>query len=70
MLWRERRKFAVTVQGDVVDGIQGPTVTYRVWPKLAELQKAHAAGLLESPLPARWRESSKEQGSIVVPACR
>ena len=65
VIWREGRKFAVTVQGDVIDGIQGPTVTGRVWPKLAELQKRmppsysiQIAGAVE--------ESSKGQGSIAV----
>ena len=29
VLWREGRDYAVTVQGDVVEGVQGPTVTRR-----------------------------------------
>ena len=37
VIWREGRNFAVTVQGDVVDGIQGPTVTHR---SLAEARRA------------------------------
>ena len=65
VLWREGRKFAVTVQGDVVDGIQGPTVTNRVWPKLAELQKRMPAGY-SITIAGAVEESSKGQGSIVV----
>jgi multidrug efflux pump len=65
VLWREGRKFAVTVQGDVVDGIQGPTVTHRVWPKLAELQKRMPPGY-SIGIAGAVEESSKGQGSIVV----
>jgi len=65
VLWREGRKFAVTVQGDVVDGIQGPTVTHRVWPKLAELQKRMPPGY-SITIAGAVEESSKGQGSIVV----
>ncbi|MCW5659462.1 MAG: efflux RND transporter permease subunit [Burkholderiaceae bacterium] len=65
VLWREGRKFAVTVQGDVVDGVQGPTVTRRVWPKLAELQKRMPPGY-SITIAGAVEESSKGQGSIVV----
>ena len=65
VLWREGRKFAVTVQGDVVDGIQGPTVTHRVWPKLAELEKRMPPGY-SITIAGAVEESSKGQGSIVV----
>jgi multidrug efflux pump len=65
VLWREGRKFAVTVQGDVVDGIQGPTVTHRVWPKLAELQKRMPPGY-SITIAGAVEESGKGQGSIVV----
>ena len=30
LMWREGRAYAITVQGDVVDGIQGPTVSAQV----------------------------------------
>ena len=33
VLWREGRSYAVTVQGDVVEGMQGPTVTGELWGK-------------------------------------
>ncbi|WP_161955510.1 efflux RND transporter permease subunit, partial [Escherichia coli] len=38
VMWREGRNYAVTVQGDVAEGLQGATVTREVWPKLDELQ--------------------------------
>ncbi|HYJ98865.1 MAG TPA: efflux RND transporter permease subunit, partial [Burkholderiaceae bacterium] len=65
VIWREGRKFAVTVQGDVIDGIQGPTVTHRIWPKLAELQKRMPPGY-SIQIAGAVEESSKGQGSIAV----
>ncbi|MFZ9556062.1 MAG: efflux RND transporter permease subunit [Limnohabitans sp.] len=43
VMWRENRDYAITVQSDIVDGLQGATVTNQIWPALSELQ-------------ARWRE--------------
>jgi multidrug efflux pump subunit AcrB len=65
VMWREGRKFAITVQGDVVDGVQGPTVTQRVWPKLAVLQAEMPAGY-SIQIAGAVEESSKGQGSIAV----
>jgi multidrug efflux pump subunit AcrB len=65
VMWREGRKYAVTVQGDVVEGVQGPTVTQRVWPKLAELQTRMPPGYAIQIAGAQ-EESSKGQGSIVA----
>ena len=65
VLWREGRKFAVTVQGDVVDGIQGPTVTQRVWPKMQELQARMPPGY-SIQIAGAVEESRKGQGSIIV----
>jgi multidrug efflux pump len=31
VIWRENRNYAVTVQSEVKDGVQGPTVTTQVW---------------------------------------
>ena len=31
VIWRENRNYAITVQSEVKDGIQGPTVTTQVW---------------------------------------
>jgi multidrug efflux pump subunit AcrB len=65
VLWREGRNFAVTVQGDIVEGIQGPTVTTQVWPKLAEL-KAKMPDGYNIQIAGAVEESSKGQGSIAV----
>ncbi|HEX6018698.1 MAG TPA: efflux RND transporter permease subunit [Burkholderiaceae bacterium] len=65
VLWREGRKFAVTVQGDVTDGIEGATVTQRIWPKLQQLQARMPAGY-SIQVAGAVEESRKGQGAIVT----
>ena len=63
VMWREGRNYAVTVQGDVAEGLQGATVTREVWPKLDELQKQMPTGYAIQ-IAGAVEESSKGQGSI------
>ena len=65
VLWREGRSYAVTVQGDVAEGLQGATVSAQVWPKLQELQGRMPTGYTLSVAGA-VEESSKGQGSIAA----
>jgi multidrug efflux pump subunit AcrB len=65
VLWREGRKFAVTVQGDVVDGLQGATVTAQVWPALQKLKERMPPGY-DIEIAGAVAESSKGQGSIAA----
>jgi multidrug efflux pump len=65
VIWREGRDFAVTVQGDVVEGVQGPTVTTLVWPKLQTLRAQMPAGY-DIKIAGAAEESSKGQGSIAI----
>jgi multidrug efflux pump subunit AcrB len=65
VMWREGRLYAVTVQGDVAEGLQGATVTKEVWPKLDELQKQMPAGY-SIDIAGAVEESSKGQGSIAA----
>ncbi len=44
VLWREGRDYAVTVQGDVAEGVQGPTVTAAVWPAMQALAQQMPPG--------------------------
>lgn len=44
VVWREGREWAITVQSDVVDGIQGPTVSSQISPKLDKLRANLPAG--------------------------
>jgi multidrug efflux pump subunit AcrB len=65
VLWREGRQFAVTIQGDVVEGVQGPTVTAQVWPQLQALAATMPPGY-SIEVAGAVEESSKGQGAIVV----
>jgi multidrug efflux pump len=65
VIWRENRDFAVTVQGDVVDGVQGPTVTAQLWPELQRLKSRMPAGY-DVVIAGAVAESSKGQGSIAA----
>jgi multidrug efflux pump subunit AcrB len=65
VLWREGRDFAVTVQGDVVEGIQGATVTAEVWPAMQQLAAKMPPGF-RIQIAGAVEESSKGQGSIAV----
>jgi multidrug efflux pump subunit AcrB len=65
VLWREGRKFAVTVQGDVVEGMQGATVTAQVWPALQKLKERMPPGY-DIEVAGAVAESSKGQDSIAA----
>jgi len=65
ILWRENRDFAVTVQGDVVEGLQGPTVTAQVWPELQKLAAQMPPGF-RVEVAGAVEESSKGQGSLLA----
>jgi multidrug efflux pump subunit AcrB len=38
ILWRINRDMAITVRGDVIDGVQPPDVTNAIWPKLQSIR--------------------------------
>jgi len=67
VLWREGRKYAVTVQGDVVEGVQGATVTKEVWPELAKLRDRLPEGM-DIEIAGAVAESSKGTSSIIAGA--
>ena len=65
VLWRENRDYAITVQCDIVEGLQGATVTNELLPKLKEMEakwqpgyRVEVAGAVEA--------SSKGSDSIIV----
>ncbi len=69
VMWREGREYAITVQSDIVEGLQGATVTQQLWPALERLQaqwqdqqllgyRIEVAGAVE--------ESSKGSASIAA----
>ena len=65
VIWREGRNYAITVQGDVVEGVQGPTVTAQVWPELQKLAARMPPGYAIQ-IAGAVEESSKGQGSIAA----
>jgi multidrug efflux pump len=65
VMWREGRNYAVTVQGDVVEGVQGPTVTAQVWPELKALSDKMPPGY-RIEIAGAVEESSKGQGSLLA----
>lgn len=69
VMWREKRSFAITVQGDVREGLQGATVTHELLPALRELEEVwHAAGdtAYRIEVAGAVEESSKGSGAIVA----
>jgi multidrug efflux pump len=69
VMWREGRDYAITVQSDIVEGLQGATVTSELQPKLAAVQdKWKAAGIsgYRIEVAGAVEESSKGSASIVA----
>ena len=65
LMWREGRSYAITIQGDIVDGVQGPTVSAQVWPQLQQLAQRMPGGY-RIEVAGAVEESSKGQGSIAA----
>ncbi|HSV79146.1 MAG TPA: efflux RND transporter permease subunit [Ramlibacter sp.] len=65
VMWREGRNYAITVQSDIVEGMQGATVSAELLPKLQELERAWPAGYAIQVAGA-VEESSKGSSSIVT----
>jgi multidrug efflux pump subunit AcrB len=69
VMWRENRDYAITVQGDIVEGLQGATVTDQLLPKLRALEaRWHAAGegAYRIEVAGAVEESSKGSASILA----
>jgi multidrug efflux pump subunit AcrB len=65
VVWREGREWAITVQSDVVDGIQGPTVSSQLDPVLDKLRAQLPAGY-KIELAGAAADSGKAQESIAA----
>jgi multidrug efflux pump subunit AcrB len=65
VVWRENREWAVTVQSDVGDGIQGPTVSNQINPRLDALRAKLPAGY-RIELAGAIADSGKAQESIAA----
>jgi len=67
VLWREGRDYAATVQGDIIEGLQGATVTAQLDPLFAPVRARMPAGY-RIEVAGAVEESSKGQGSIAAGA--
>jgi multidrug efflux pump subunit AcrB len=69
VLWREGRDYAITVQCDAIEGMQGATLTAQMLPELRRLEQSWAQqGLLgyRIEVAGAVEESSKGSSSIAV----
>jgi multidrug efflux pump subunit AcrB len=69
VMWRWNRDYAITVQGDISEGLQGATVTSQLLPKLRELEagwKAAGDTGVRIEVAGAVEESSKGSSSIVA----
>ncbi|MFZ3128831.1 MAG: efflux RND transporter permease subunit, partial [Rhodoferax sp.] len=69
VMWRDSRDYAITVQGDIVEGLQGATVTAELLPKLRALEagwKAKGLTAYRIEVAGAVEESSKGSASIAA----
>ena len=69
VMWRENRDYAITVQSDIVEGLQGATVTNELLPKLKTLQekwKTQGFANYRVQVAGAVEESSKGSASIAA----
>ncbi len=69
VMWRENRDYAITVQSDIVEGMQGATVTNELQPKLKMLEdkwKAQGFSGYRVQVAGAVEESSKGSASIAA----
>ncbi len=65
VLWRESRDYAATVQGDIVEGMLGDTVTSQLNPQFAAIRAKMPTGY-RIEVAGEVEENSKGQGSIAA----
>ena len=65
VMWRENRDYAITVQSDMVEGLQGATVTDELLPTLRTLEAKWPAGY-KIQVAGAVEESSKGSSSIAA----
>jgi multidrug efflux pump subunit AcrB len=69
IMWREGREYAITVQSDVVAGLQGPTVTAQLLPELRKIEAQwHAAGDMNERISVAGAVEESAKGSASIAA--
>ena len=69
VMWRENRDYAITVQSDITEGLQGATVTHALLPALRQIEAGWAAQGFAGyriEVAGAVEESSKGSASIVA----
>jgi len=69
VMWREGRDYAITVQADIAEGMQGATVTAQLLPELKSLETKWAQagqGAVRIEVAGAVAESAKGSSSIMV----
>jgi len=65
ILWRRNRDMAITVRGDIVDGVQAPDVSNAIWSKLQPIRDSLEPGY-RMEMGGAIEESAKGNASIYV----
>ena len=68
VMWREGRDYAITVQGDIAEGLQGATVTAELLPTLRKIESdwQNRGGAYRIEVAGAVEESSKGSSSIAA----
>jgi len=69
VMWREGRQYAITVQSDIAEGLQGATVTAQLKPELDQLQAQWAAkGEMDYGIQVAGAVEQSSKGSASIAA--
>ena len=69
VMWRDNRDYAITVQGDIIEGLQGATVTQQLLPGLRRLEagwQAQGLSAYRIEVAGAVEESAKGSASIAA----
>lgn len=69
VMWRENRDYAITLQGDIAEGLQGATVTRQLQPQLDALEaKWHSSGMTAYRIQVAGAVAESSKGSASIAA--
>ena len=63
VLWRRNRDMALTVRADVLDGVQGPSATNKIWPSLQPIVASLPPGY-RIEIGGAWEETKKSDTAL------
>lgn len=69
VMWRENRDYAITVQSDIIEGLQGATVTAELLPALRAIEAQwHAKGMTDYRIEVAGTVEERSKGSSSIAA--